>query len=482
MEGKILLQDIADALSLHNNLSKKEADVFTRTFFDVIKEGLRQDKVVKIKGLGTFKLVTVNSRQSVDVTSGERIEIKEHSKISFVPDSGISALINKPFAQFETVTINDDVDLDLMEDVTHSPLSSVPSADDSEPVTNSESGESTEFKHPEGNEEDAVVLSKTDEEQDGVTDAVAIVPFVDAAKSQSAASENSEVSDENIKLNDAAEDNHIETETKEVETVDAAIDDSSDNLTPAEAQTNECGPDKELNNDDNKPSDAQKIEAQATDHENVQGQEKKSEHVEQQMVERQTVHHQTIEHQRIVVSDLDKYNHHRKLRWLTVVLGIILGCVLLAGAYIAGNRNLFTPHKVEVTPMQPLTVANDSDSIEGTKNEVAAEKDTLRREHNNVGKDTVNAVAQKSAGNNSEVPVDKDVAIKKYPQLPGGKYLIVGTRGTHVIKKGESLMHLAKEVYGSKGYAPYIIVYNRITDADHIEVGSKLKLPTLQRK
>ena len=112
MNEKITLQDLVELLSEKNDMTKKNADAFLRCMFDLIEEALTNEKYVKIKGLGTFKLTEVDSRESMNVNTGERIEILGHTKISFTPDTTMKELINKPFSHFETVILNDGVELE----------------------------------------------------------------------------------------------------------------------------------------------------------------------------------------------------------------------------------------------------------------------------------------------------------------------------------------------------------------------------------
>ena len=93
-------------------MSKKDAELFVRSLFDLIEEALATEKYVKVKGFGTFKLTEVDSRESVNVNTGERIEIQGHTKVSFTPDTTMKDLINKPFAHFETVVLNDGVEFE----------------------------------------------------------------------------------------------------------------------------------------------------------------------------------------------------------------------------------------------------------------------------------------------------------------------------------------------------------------------------------
>lgn len=107
MERKLNQSDLSSLLAKHCGLSASKADTFTRTFFEVIIEGLESDGIVKINGLGTFKLIDVADRNSVNVNTREKIEIKGHRKITFVPADNLKDKVNSPFAMFEPVEIDD---------------------------------------------------------------------------------------------------------------------------------------------------------------------------------------------------------------------------------------------------------------------------------------------------------------------------------------------------------------------------------------
>ena len=105
--GKITLTNIAEELAHKSGLSKDAADNFMRAFVETIEKGLQEDNIVKIKGLGTFKLIEVSDRGSVDVNTGERITIKGYTKVTFTPDSSMKEFVNRPFAHFEPTELND---------------------------------------------------------------------------------------------------------------------------------------------------------------------------------------------------------------------------------------------------------------------------------------------------------------------------------------------------------------------------------------
>ena len=108
--GKYAIPQLAEILVKKNGLKPSEAQDFVSAMFDIIKEGLETDKLVKVKGFGTFKIIDVDPRESVNVNTGERVLINSHQKITFTPDSVMKEMVNRPFSQFETVVINDGVD------------------------------------------------------------------------------------------------------------------------------------------------------------------------------------------------------------------------------------------------------------------------------------------------------------------------------------------------------------------------------------
>ena len=108
--SKSNISRLAKSISSKRGLTQAEAERFISKMFDVANEGLQEDKLLKMKWLGTFKVTPVKDRESVDVNTGERIVIEGRDKISFTPDNILKEIVNKPFAQFETVVVNDGVD------------------------------------------------------------------------------------------------------------------------------------------------------------------------------------------------------------------------------------------------------------------------------------------------------------------------------------------------------------------------------------
>lgn len=106
MNNKLLLQDLTDQLAEAGKIKKKDAEEFLRAFFKISEDALFEDGIVKINGLGTLKLVLVDARKSVNVTTGEEFEIREHYKVSYIPDADLKAAVNKPYAHLEPVELD----------------------------------------------------------------------------------------------------------------------------------------------------------------------------------------------------------------------------------------------------------------------------------------------------------------------------------------------------------------------------------------
>lgn len=124
--GKMTIQEIAKILIEKNKLSQKDANKFAAAMFEIIQQRLDSEGLVKVKGLGTFKMIRVEARESVSVRTGERVMIDSHAKVTFTPDATMKELVNKPFSQFDTVILNDGVEFDdLADDLTEEELAEV---------------------------------------------------------------------------------------------------------------------------------------------------------------------------------------------------------------------------------------------------------------------------------------------------------------------------------------------------------------------
>ena len=212
------MKDIARCLVDKHGLKVADAEHFIALMIDVINEGVQRERQVKIKGLGTFKLTSVSSRESVDVNTGERIVIEGRDKISFTPDNAMKELVNRPFSQFETVVVNEGVEL---EDEFGEQL------EESTPVE--EKTESVEEK----------TVEKVDNPHEERVEAVAVVSELPAET----VSVEEDIQENNVR--DAVS-KPVVSEVEKVEFVQGTVETATDNVVGDKVETPETLSEKEV--------------------------------------------------------------------------------------------------------------------------------------------------------------------------------------------------------------------------------------------
>ena len=212
------MKDIARCLVDKHGLKVADAEHFIALMIDVINEGVQRERQVKIKGLGTFKLTSVSSRESVDVNTGERIVIEGRDKISFTPDNAMKELVNRPFSQFETVVVNEGVEL---EDEFEEQL------EESTPVE--EKTESVEEK----------TVEKVDNPHEERVEAVAVVSELPAET----VSVEEDIQENNVR--DAVSE-PVVSEVEKVEFVQGTVETATDNVVGDKVETPETSSEKEV--------------------------------------------------------------------------------------------------------------------------------------------------------------------------------------------------------------------------------------------
>ena len=115
MDAKVLIPDLANAVAQRKRIPANEAEAFIKQFLNLVNERIVSDRLLKVKGLGTFKIIDVQERESINVNNGERIVIPGHMKVAFTPDALLKNQVNRPFAAFQTVMLNENTPLDEME-------------------------------------------------------------------------------------------------------------------------------------------------------------------------------------------------------------------------------------------------------------------------------------------------------------------------------------------------------------------------------
>lgn len=435
--AKISILDIAKAIVSKHGLSQQDAEKFVTAFFSVINEGLEREKIVKVKGLGTFKVIDVRERESVNVNTGERVVIESHGKITFTPDPIMRDLVNKPFAQFETVVLNDGVDLEEMSRIQISEDESSAVSEDADYAENDDIAE---------NGQEPVIVA-------------------DTSASPADADENEEVGTETTAREETAgirADTGTRSAWLEVAEDEAVSEDEHDNVTDVEKNVNpdaSVGEDETENNEDVAITDAP---------ENCNMAEDADYDTSERHVDKETETDGTEEK--------GFFSRHRKASFSVV-------CILIAAAAFAGG---YYYGRSSVIPVMKYNTVRVAVKQERTKSPT----DTVQRPDTAaiVGKeypaaDTLSPVEpEKVEVSEKAVPEHKEFDSQELKNASAkvrtGAYRITGTDETITVKRGETLKKISR-FYLGEGMECYVQVHNGIAE---VTEGMRLKIPKLELK
>ena len=484
MDKKVLIQDLADGLVLRRGLPKKDADVFVRSVFEIIGEYLQTDKIVKVKGLGTFKLVTVDSRESVDVNTGERIVIKKYTKINFTPDPVLRDAVNKPFAQFETVVLYEGTDIADMERMDIPDLSEDNEAENISDV-NEEADEADEMVLSESEEvlsgEEKDMQAKGHHGIDEVSIETAAIDETGAVEIQDGENENT---DTEATVNSIEEYSDVVEEVEnKAEAVSENVDEKSDTSVDDETEDERVSSLRQNTENEIKAESISAVQEEGAHNKNntnadVHHVEKV--HVATQQIEVQKVEHQTVENQHIV--QMAPEHHGRRRVYLTpwmMFFVVLLVLLLMAISYYIGYHHLFYGNQPKVVkqPVVVHPVPLKKDTVQ-----ISKEQDSLKVDSGSIRKVQVPEGIPEKTNKVKAQPEDTQKVFVEYPQVKNGAYEIVGTQEEHRMRSGETLRGLALRYYGSKDFTVYLVVYNKIANPDLVPEGMLLKIPKLRLK
>ena len=446
MKQKLLLSDFAQWLSEKEGITKKEAQTFLRTLFQIVEQGLTDDQFVKIKGLGTFKLVTVNERESVNINTGERFQIGEHNKIAFIPDASMKEIINRPFAHFESVDLSDETDTAELDAVDEAVKQEFPPISEEETSTAEESIPTTvevitESSHPTSLPEKQKDVTEEVSEESNLTEEIpteiaTITEGLEEKKTEEKAETETLAQAEETEALAQAEETEALAQAEETETLAQAeavaitaketaseSQASEENLTPEETPIQVV-------------STSEKTDAMGTDAE-----------ISVSQPTTLTVSGAAVEEE-----------EDTRRPWLRRTLMALFVLLLCTASYFAGYYRLLCPPCASTAPTAPATKVQP-DSAQAKKPQ-AAKKDSA----------AVSAASQTVSKPLNEV---KDSV--KQPQ----KQEEAVTR-THTIRVGDNLSRIARKYYGDDHYVDFIIRKNNLKNADNIHVGKVLVLPPLE--
>ena len=455
------MQEITDIFASKEKLAKRKADLFAKAFFDLIIEALERDKYVKIKGFGTFKLVAVSERESVNINSGERFQISGHTKVSFTPDVALKELVNSPFSQFQTVVLNDETSEEELDKINS----------DAQKVSGSEEPPSA----PVGVEEEENASGAEEESASGVPDETpqeANLANIEEAKPEAAKTETVIPREEEAPAQETPNDNVPAEDATEVAAPEAVTASVADRVA---SPKNELQPEPEVAPADNPDVSAESRlkEDSGSASATSEAEEAGNEHPEE---EKQPSAQDSENSSGSTPICVPNNEPRKKINWwkaAAISLGLF---VLMSVSYFAGYFRVLCPCEY----MQFLNLGDGGKKISPEKNKQPAKAVVPA-----VRKKTATPKAPPKAGNEAEKKQTTEDGRHEEAKAAvyelGKAYKISGTKAEHTMLRGENLYEIAKATYGHKDFARYIIKYNKFSDPDHIMIGTKILLPELMR-
>ena len=494
MNERLTIQDLIDLLAAKQGISKKDAEVFVKEFFLLIEQALEKDKNVKIKGLGTFKLIDVDSRESVNINTGERFQIKGHTKVSFSPDTSLRDTINKPFAHFETVVLNAGT---VLEDT---------------PV------------EMEGEEEDAVLDDVAADdmatEEVATEDVAADNPAVDIAVAEHIASADittADVTTETVSTEDITTECSVnENVISQDATVETAVSIADSPEEDTAKQEGPVEPEVSAESEGGAESDAP---AQR---------EHRAQMEEVHVADSQDVVLNAVEEEKAASAfnaELKEDNNPapKEKSVLSYLIGAIVVVLLLCGGILVSlyypdfllsqstedESNTLLAAEQEVQPeIMYADSVGQKDSVQAAVKEVlpdtvvnkktrsaeVAMPVSKKKQREEVSAEKVNKSTPKTAPSTMSKAAPSTTAKTTSPTTPKAtspttysddvNYKIVGTKTNHTVKAGETLTRISLRYYGTKAMWPYIVKHNKgvIKNPDNVPYGTKIKIPELAKE
>lgn len=516
MEGRKMskssLSVLAKAVASKRGLTQAEAERFIATMFEVAGDGIQEDKLLKMKWLGTFKITSVKDRESVDVNTGERILIEGRDKISFTPDNILKEIVNKPFAQFETVVVNDGIDFsdidekfaNMEREEEELQLQKEQECHDEEVVQeeqNAEQPQKEELSQEEEQPQESLLDAELQSQEGGQKDELsqeANTPISEEMVALSSELKNAEISEDDI--SETSEDNISQTS-------DDTISKTEENGIPEEVGMLIS----HLKENESEAEEIERVE-EAKVKEEAEVPKAEEAYVEETPVEAKVVasqsnvenkkqpeYDETLDEDEAYASD----RHHLVIPKYVVALVSVVFVALLGGlcwfAFIYGKMQARQEQmEMQLKAIKPQPQPKPKPKVVApvdTAKSVASSDDKTDAENvlangaqtNNEQTDHAQLAMKKKAkqdsirmaqANNAVKMAEKASVYLNDPRIRTGAYRIVGVEKTVTAKSGQTLAGLSK-LYLGPGMECYMQAINGCSE---IKPGQKVKIPKLKLK
>lgn len=472
MNERLTIQDLTDLLAAKHSMTKKDAEAFVKEFFLLIEQALENEKTVKIKGLGTFKLIDVDSRESVNVNTGERFQIKGHTKVSFSPDANLRDTINKPFAHFETVVLNENT---ILEDT---PI------EETEEEETGEEASAQAVLNEMGDDSETTVIEENEGTDDGLSEEepiqeeqIASQPLVEESIEEPAITEESAIAQESTEQTSPKEPEEAITETD----IEEKVEQLEDEEVPEEEVIINEQQAAFIEEEEKEEITAEKIIEQELLKANLQPVTPIVPPAEKETIK-------PVQPEQVSQPVSKKTAPVKEKSPVPYLIAVIVVVLLLCGGVIlfiyypdlsssSSDKNALDMPPVTTQPVQPE--AQLSDTI--------AHKDTTKVITPDVSK--VATTTQPVAKKEEAIPVKAEPqTVTQQPAtsayLDSASYKITGTKTKYTIKEGETLTRVSLRFYGTKAMWPYIVKHNPkvIKNPNNVPYGTTIEIPELTKE
>ena len=440
----LTIKDLAEILVQKHQLDSRSAEMFMNVVVETIHEGLKNDRVVKVKGFGTFKLTAVRERESINVNTGERVVISSHDKVSFTPDAVLRDLVNKPFAQFDTVVLADGVDFEDM------------------PEIETEDGDATgdemvEMPAAPTQEQAKVVAMQVEQKQEPEPAPKPVVesepePVVEPEPMPEA--EPAPVVEPELVAEPVPEPENSTVEETEAPAIQEVPQVPEVPETPEEPEIPETPVEPE------EPEIPEKIET--------------PEEPEQEQEEEQPDY----------ISEFygDEDNECKKVFLMyAIIVNVIVAALFFVFGYYARSTNLLGIEKeTAVETAAPAVEQTETATSKATETATPAKaEETAVEKKEEVQPEEKKPVAEPKKEEKSEAKAESTSKYDSDPRVRTGAYRIVGVANTVTVKSGQTIKSISKTYLGA-GMECYIEVFNGgITE---LKEGQTIKIPKLELK
>ena len=464
MSDKLNHSDLSSLLAKEAGISGAKAEAFTKAVFELVIEGLEQDGIVKINGLGTFKVTDVADRSSVNVNTGEKIEIKGHKKISFVPSDTLKETVNQPFAMFEPVEVDENYQDEDNVDKGNSVAEDFSAEETVEEVIEEAVENVVEPSQPNENIEEEMPAENIGYVEHSAPADILPEEYAPACEMVAESAVTNELP---VKEGSLVEEDTLLEEPVEVEDATEAL--------PVESVA-ECCEQEQL------PEDASVVEDDSVAVNVVE--EKKEEAPDESAendstaVEEKEVCEPAPEKERFEYYEYDEPSAVRKwlIRFLVLALFVAASYalyllftadkksdytgVVTPEVYIKDEKPANEENAIPLVPSQESIPVEESDDIP-----LVPLQESIPVEGNLV------VVAELAARSDKSI-TDADTIL----------YRITGEMAIHTVTDDDRLAKIANDYYGSRKFWPYIAKHNKLEKPYGLAVGMKLSIPELQPK